>query len=139
MELTERLRAALDTEEARLHALPPFPWKLNPDDDTEVYAADDVVVAEAWALSTQQQKRVAQHILAGSPEVGLRRIAVDRKILALHDPLANLDATSPHARERFTKGYYCPTCGGRDWDIEEIGDEPCDTVKALAEAYGIEA
>jgi hypothetical protein len=73
------------------------------------------------------------------PNERRRMVAAHRKILALHDPLANLDATSPHARERFTKGYYCPTCGGRDWDIEEIGDEPCDTVKALAEAYGIEA
>jgi hypothetical protein len=119
-DLVAKLHAALDAEEARLRALPPFPWKLNPDDDTEVYAADDVVVAEAWALSTQQQKRVAEHILAGSPEVGLRMVAAHRKILDLH-PATLHDA------------YNC-------WMCEPCGDTyPCQNIEALAEARGIEA
>lgn len=113
MTLVDNLRQAIDAEEARLHALPPFPWKLNPDDDTEVFAADDVVLAEAWALSTNQQRLVAEHIVAGSPERGLRRCAAHRKIL--------------------------DECV-RTLEHEDYGHWLADRVLAgLAEAYGVEA
>lgn len=129
-DLVERLRAALDAEEARLHALPPFPWKLNPDDDTEVYAADDVVVAWAWALSTSQQQRVALHILAGSPEHGLRMVAAHRQILDLHAPHGG--AYAPYARA-------CSGCGLSPEEEPRVLDiNQCPTLTALAEAYGVE-
>jgi len=67
----------------------------------------------------------------GEPQRRRDMVASHRKILALHD-----------SRIKTREGrvdYYCPVCGGRDWDLDSLGDKPCETVLALADAYGIEA
>lgn len=133
--LPDRLRAAIDAEEAQAHALPPFPWRVFPDDDDQVLAADDLPVAEAFALSSNQQRLVAEHIARHDPAAVLRRCAADRKILDLHR----------------NDGGNCSTCRGEPerevlWDgTDETWswtsppvEFPCGTVRALAEAYGVE-
>lgn len=57
-----------------------------------------------------------------------------RKILDEHDLVRKMGSTV-NGQELL---YYCGGCGGRDWDLESVGTKPCPTVRALAEAYGIE-
>lgn len=118
-DLVERIRAALDAEEARLRALPPFPWKLDPDDDEAVLAADDIQVAEAFALSSNQTRLVAAHIALHDPERELRMVAAHRKILDLHH-----DVEHPEYPD------CCAECGNT---------YPCATVLTLANALQVEA
>lgn len=120
--LADRLRTAIDAEEARAHALPPFPWRVFPDGDDQVLAADDLPVAEAFALSSNQQRLVAEHIARHDPAAVLRRCAADRKILDLHaTALAWYEGNQ-----------------GVDPDPSEV-NTLCTVVEALAEAYGVEA
>lgn len=62
-----------------------------------------------------------------------RMIAAHRKILALHAPGVALTTLTDS-----TTVTSCTSCGG--WYTMKTGTEwPCDTVRALAEAYRIEA
>lgn len=63
-----------------------------------------------------------------------RQAAALRKILDEHNLQQKIGSTM-HGQELL---YYCPSCGGRDWDLDSVGTKPCPTVLALAELYEIE-
>lgn len=69
-----------------------------------------------------------------------RQARAFRKILEIHNYVVKEELRGrlgvPGAGGLVTF-YFCPGCGGRDWDIDGF-DSPCPTVLALAEAYGIE-
>lgn len=115
-DLVARLREAIDAEEARLHALPPFPWRVCEDELDVVMAADDWTVAEAVALSSNQQRLVAAHIARHDPAAVLRRCAADRKLLD-----------------------WLVTCEGKALDNNWWSLDVNAAIELLAEAYGVEA
>lgn len=138
-DLVDRLRAALDETE-RVARAAGAAWTLEGErDELLLDFGGHTTTAIGFYEDDALRPAEAAHIVRHDPASVLRMVAAHRKILNLHDPRANLDAAGgERALQRFATAYYCPTCGGRDWDIEEIGDEPCDTLKALAEAYGVE-
>ncbi|WP_234341957.1 DUF6221 family protein [Streptomyces sp. NRRL F-4707] len=75
----------------------------------------------------------ADHIALNGPDYVLRRCAADRKILAAHPYTTDVlnPSYGPH-----TAGFGCETC--HDWDGITEGRGNCDTILALAEAYGLE-
>lgn len=93
---------------------------------------------------------VAVHIAHNDPKRVLRRVARDRKLLELHTPRSHTkrafveegrrkDPAVAHEPTGALMWTACPTCGGRDWDIERFDDlEPCDTLRLLAENYEIQ-
>jgi hypothetical protein len=119
------LRRALDRAEQGAHEAGGDPWTTatHPSETVAVYdsAGDPVVYAEG-SPSVEQ----AAHIAANSPALVLRRVALDRQILAEHEP------------ETFDPGH-CAVCL-----TERISDQswweadawPCRTVLLIAEAYG---
>lgn len=75
----------------------------------------------------------ADHIELNGPDVVLRRCAADRKILAAHPYTTRV--INPGYGKR-SAGFGCETC--HDWDGVPEGRGNCDTILALAEAYGLE-
>lgn len=77
----------------------------------------------------------------GEPDRQRRMIDAQRTILGLHVPTIKTrdayDSRGLRTGEQRTD-YHCGTCGGRDWDLDPIGDKPCDTLIAIARAYGVE-
>ncbi len=73
------------------------------------------------------------HIELNDPASVLRRCAADRTILAAHPYTTRVvnPGYGPHSA-----GFGCETC--HDWDGVPEGRGNCDTVLALAEAYGLE-
>ncbi|NUP20761.1 MAG: hypothetical protein HOZ81_32730 [Streptomyces sp.] len=69
-----------------------------------------------------------EFVAVNDPDSVLRRCAADRKILALH----------PYTQHPSKRGpdFYCDTCHVDDGCVTGGGN--CDTVLALAEAYGLE-
>jgi hypothetical protein len=122
------LRQALDRAEQGAQEAGGDPWTTatHPSETVAVYdsAGDPVVYAEG-SPSVEQ----AAHIAANSPAAMLRRVALDRQILAEHAP-------GGMAEERDETE--CRTCSGPtpgfsgSWPAEW----PCRTVLLLAEAYG---
>lgn len=76
----------------------------------------------------------AHHIELHAPDVVLRRCAADRKILAAHPYTRNV--IKPSYGMHGAK-FGCETC--HDWDGVPEGRGNCETILALAEAYGLEA
>ncbi|MFD8949429.1 DUF6221 family protein [Streptomyces xanthophaeus] len=114
--------------EAVAQACPPWPWTFDADADA-VLAADGIQVADVFALSSQQLRATGIHIIANDPEAVLRRCAADRKILEIHS----------YGGGSF-EPYSCNGCGSdSEWGpiVEHTND--CETLQALAEAYGITA
>jgi len=137
-DLIEKIRAVLDEDERLLRLQCPWPWKLNAEED-EVWAADDELVADAHALSSNQQRNTARFIVRFDPGRAERQIAAMRKILELHQPCQPPDYAN-------AKGVIvCSTCGptGNDSALYMFKNEgpnfwyPCDTMLALGEASGI--
>ncbi|MDX3283513.1 hypothetical protein, partial [Streptomyces scabiei] len=78
----------------------------------------------------------AQHIALNGPDVALRRLAADRKLLTVHGP-RGADWNSSE-RERYDP-YVCVGCGQegicQDWVTEHAND--CPVLLAVAEGYGL--
>lgn len=73
-------RAQLDEDERRALAAPPGPWRANAEHD-EVLAADDIPVADGFALSGPQLRAAVDHIVAHDPDWALREIETKRRIV----------------------------------------------------------
>jgi hypothetical protein len=124
----EFLQQALDRAEGLARAAGGDRWSTaeHPSETVAVYdsAGDPVVYAEG-SPSVEQ----AAHIALNDPAAVLRRVALDRQILAEHAP-------GGMAEERDETE--CRTCSGPtpgfsgSWPAEW----PCRTVLLLAEAYG---
>lgn len=74
------LRARLDEREARALAASPGPWRPNAEHD-EVLAVDDILVADGFALSSNQLRATVDHIAGNDPEYVLEDIAAKRQII----------------------------------------------------------
>lgn len=68
----------------------------------------------------------AGHMVRHEPAAVMRRCQADRKIVALH--CVSSDSLSRPE---------CRTCVG-NWTTETGEDYPCETLRALAEGYGLE-
>lgn len=107
-------------------AAPPAPWRYDPDEE-QILAADDIQVAEVFALSNRQLRATGDHIARHDPTAVLRRCAADRKILKEHAPAGG--SYEPYA---------CQGCGSdSEWGalVEHTND--CPTLQALGEGYGL--
>jgi hypothetical protein len=85
-------------------------------------------------VATDVERSTAVHIALNDPPTALRRCAADRRILELH---RQVPADVPGNERDESTG--CQICGKAllcDW-IE--GNGVCDTVVALADAYGVTA
>lgn len=82
-DLVAFLRARLDDDERGANLASPGPWHLNPEQD-EVWAVDDIEVATAFALSSNQQRNTARHIARHDPARVLREVEAKRRIIEQH-------------------------------------------------------
>jgi hypothetical protein len=79
--IVEFLQARYAEIETAALAASPGPWHLNAEHD-EVIAVDDVEVCTAFALSSNQTRRTAEHIALHDPAYELKVIEANRAILA---------------------------------------------------------
>jgi hypothetical protein len=77
----------------------------------------------------------SRHIAHNDPVIVLRRCAADRAILALHQVAGRACTGDPDLPTAWRD--YCGTCGSGEPN-EYPTWWPCDTLRALAEGYGIE-
>lgn len=84
--LADFLRARYAERRAIAEAASPWPWKINPDDPEEVLANDDILVADVFALSSNQTRNTATFIATNDPADVLADL--DAKLALLKDLLA---------------------------------------------------
>lgn len=77
------IAARLDEDERAALAASPWPWSLNEEHDT-VLAVDGEVVAEAFALSSNQLRKTAEHIARHDPARVLREVKAKRATIESH-------------------------------------------------------
>ncbi|GHB55586.1 hypothetical protein GCM10010331_49270 [Streptomyces xanthochromogenes] len=100
-------------------------WRrqAHPSDTVAIYdSEDEPVVYDEGSPSEEQQA----HIICNSPAAVLRRIAADRKLLELHQPVPGWPDE-------------CTTClsDRGSWPETWSGDTcPCRTIRLLAESWG---
>ncbi|HEX5543466.1 MAG TPA: DUF6221 family protein, partial [Micromonospora sp.] len=132
--LHEWIEGEIKRREEAAQAATPGPWEGVVD-----HHQRGIVEASVWAdsisyyvtekiSSGDRHEADAKHIALNGPDSVLRRCAADRKILALHP--------YTHAPSKHGPGFYCDTCHVEDGVIEGGGN--CDTILALAEAYGLD-
>lgn len=80
MDLVTWLREQIDEDERLALLASPGPWHLNAEQD-EVVAVDDIQVADAFALSSNQQRNTARHIALHDPARVLRQVKAYRAIV----------------------------------------------------------
>lgn len=127
MDLHAWITQQVDAAEALAQAQPPMPWRYDSDED-QVLAADDIRVAETFALSNRQQRAIGAFITAHDPAAVLRRCEADRRILARHrlDPNVTYEPA-------------CEGCGTYgDLDLSSVDNlNDCPELLDLAHAHGI--
>jgi hypothetical protein len=89
-ELTEFLRARLDERELLASKASPGPWYANAEHD-EILAADDITVAEGFALSGPQLRATVDHIVYNDPARVLAEVDAKRQIIELAEEASGLD------------------------------------------------
>ncbi|MFE2973361.1 DUF6221 family protein [Streptomyces sp. NPDC059258] len=117
--LAEFLRARYAERRAIAEAASPWPWKINPDDPEEVLASDGILVADVFALSSNQTRNTATFIATNDPA----------------DVLADLDAKLAIVGRHVACGTgngYCDD-GGHGWDDLEGGG--CADLADLARPF----
>lgn len=84
------------------------------------------------------------HVALNDPAATLRRCAADRKIVEIHKPVRVPPTWATYGVTRHlesTGGLFCKTCCDDDDGTsyaQRVGLEwPCDTIRALAEGYGL--
>jgi len=122
------LREALDRAQARAEAAAMRAWSGDWEYDHMVHEIRDLSNGNELAHDVYFPE-IGHHIEATNPAAVLRRIAADRKILELH--------TTPHT---VVDGFCVEEDGacthrGED-DCVICGQQPCETLCALAEGYG---
>jgi hypothetical protein len=120
--------AAIEAREQKARKAAPGPWRPNAEHD-EVYAVDDIPVCEGFALSNNQLRATVDFIVDNDPSSVLRRCAVDRKLLRVHEHKAPYPKVAPGE-------VGCTTCHfDQDGDLAMLGW--CDTIRLIAEVYSI--
>ncbi|MFD8771465.1 DUF6221 family protein [Streptomyces sp. NPDC059916] len=119
----ERVLRNLDKEHGR-------GWTTRWDARTDSF---QIVDGSGRLVAESIQPGSASFIALSSPAAVQRRCTADRKILAAHPYTAEAlnPGYGPH-----TAGFGCETC--HDWDGATEGRGNCETILALAEAYGLD-
>lgn len=117
-DLAARLLAAVEETERIANAATGGAWTAYR--NRGVFAG---VLDRDWVAGTDPAD--ATHIARHDPAAVLRRCASDRKILALHEPVTGFS------------GQQCTVCVGC-WATEEGEDWPCETLRLLADGYGLD-
>lgn len=82
-DLAQFLRARYAERRAIAEVASPWPWKVNPGDAEEVLAADDILVADVFALSGNQTRNTATFIAANDPAAVLADLNVKLALVDL--------------------------------------------------------
>lgn len=133
MTLAERVLAAIEETEriARAALLGPWTAAAYNEITTSAPVPDNLVVAHGDCGGGVYDDATAAHIAHNDPATVLLGCEGNREIVGLH---------SPHDAWRGPElQHVCTTCGQiaeGDW---VDGFYPCDTLRALAKRYGIEA
>lgn len=144
-DLVSRLLEAIAAKEAKARAAQPGPWtvrhwKQGAEDWKDVSSADYSVVANSIGLDATAA--TVEFIHDNDPSSVLRRCAVDRKILELHQPkVYETDEWDENRALVDVEYLYCPRCwAAADYPAHTNPPEryPCDHVRLLSEAYGLE-
>ncbi|MCX4605484.1 DUF6221 family protein [Streptomyces anulatus] len=123
-DLADFLRARIAERRAIAEAASPWPWKINPDDPEEVLAGDDILVADVFALSSNQTRNTATFIATNDPADVIADLDAKLALLVLHrrvevraDEFAEIDA--------------CAAC-----EVTGLQDQyPCTTLRILARPF----
>lgn len=120
-DLAQFLRDRYAEQRTIAMAASPWPWKINPGDPEEVLAADGILVANTFALSSQQTRATAAHIAANDPQAVLADL--DAKLALVDDLLAQ-----PHDANHEDAWYSCATItdGGAACLDERRAGGACD-------------
>jgi hypothetical protein len=130
-DLHQWITQQVERVEALAHKCPPSPWRYDLDEE-QVIAADDITVAEVFALSGRQLRATGGHIALHDPDAALRRCEADRRILARH----RMDPAMADFRLYATACEGCGTTGDCDDPVtENVSD--CPELLDLAHAHGI--
>lgn len=141
MELIDKLKAALDEDE-RLALANTGPNDPNPDASLSwTYDEDGIYDAKGWEVfqgmgygMARLDEAIGHHVAQHDPARVLRQVAAHRKILDVH---GLKEVEEPGTRTDFKFSYGCVNCHtDTDYGLWGLGE--CDTLLALAEAYGIE-
>lgn len=119
----ERLRTAIDEDER-------IAQRAGADEPSWIYHRETFTVASASYPIAGYKGRNGppindvdgEHMALHDPARVLRQVAAHRKILELHHE-------QPAGK--------CFTCSYTNWMQIDVGEWPCHTVRALAEAYGL--
>ena len=121
--LHDRIRAALDQEEALALAATPGPWVSYGDRSAPYYGEDDPPPPDYWRVAVDDERAHldaeyaadAEYVAAQDPARTLRRIEADRRVLARHVALDKM---------------WCTYCG-------PMWIWPCGDVRDLAARYDV--
>ena len=105
------LRDRLDEDSALASAASPGPWHVNAESD-EVLAADDVTVAEGFALSGQQLRATTEHVARHDPARVLREVESKRGILRAHAKWCQGECEAKYPGGGFDAAHY--------WSIKSL-------------------
>ncbi|MFD3999853.1 DUF6221 family protein [Streptomyces rubiginosohelvolus] len=86
-DLADFLRARIAERRAIAEAASPWPWKTNPDDPEEVLASDGILVADVFALSSNQTLNTATFIATNDPAGVLADLDTKLAIVDLLAPI----------------------------------------------------
>ncbi|MFE9855580.1 DUF6221 family protein [Streptomyces sp. NPDC005780] len=125
-DLVQFLRDRYAERRAIAEAAAPWPWKVNPDDAEEVLAHDGILVADVFALSSNQTRNTATFIAANDPADVIADLGVKLAIVEEHSPGGRYWPGSPRQ--------YCKTCGSGEPN-EYPTDWPCRTLRILARSF----
>ncbi|MEI5032404.1 DUF6221 family protein [Streptomyces sp. S1A(2023)] len=100
-DLADFLRARIAERRAIAEAASPWPWKINPDDPEEVLASDDILVADVFALSSNQTRNTATFIATNDPADVLADLDAKLAIVDAYEQAActlslSAPGTAPH-------------------------------------------
>ena len=109
-DLADFLRARYAERRAIAEAASPWPWKINPEDPEQVLAVDDVVVADAFALSSNQTRNTATFIAANDPadilaDLDAKLAIIDAYERAAYTLSLATPGTAPHALMTGARNY----------------------------------
>lgn len=126
-EIHDKIRTEVERRLALIHVQQPFPWRLNAEGD-EVWADDDEMVADAFALSSNQQRKTAEFIALHDPADAIRRYEYALKVL------------DRHATDQGRCDYCASLCHSRSGLGCDDPDAPapCLEITDLAASLGIE-
>lgn len=128
-DLHSAVRTAVDEARRQAEQQAPWPWRLNSGGD-EVWAADGELVADAHALSSNQQRNTAAFIAYWHPSRALAMCDWADDVLARHTAETFGDSDLPEGLGVDRDEVWCRICRPPGY--------PCSDVIFAAAAFGVE-